>query len=202
MERWNALTHLVGAIAAVAGVAVLLTLTVQVGDWWKVAGVAVYGMTLVALYTSSTLYHCSSGTLKPTFRKLDHVAIYLLIAGLYTPFLLGPLRGPLGWSLFAIVWTLALLGIVQDLCRLDPRRILSVVIYVGMGWLALVAVGPMMRALPGMALGGLLAGGLAYTGGIAFYAVDHRWPSAHVIWHGFVLAGSTCHFLVIATYLT
>jgi hemolysin III len=202
VERWNATTHGVGAVAATAGAIALVVLAATVGDPWKVASMAVYGATLIALYVSSTLYHGSRGGLKPTFRKMDHVAIYLLIAGTYTPFLLGPLRGPWGWALFGVVWTLALVGIVQDLCRVDPRRILSVVIYVGMGWLAVVALGPLMRALPVTALLWVLAGGLAYTVGIVFYAVDHRWPSAHVVWHGFVLAGSACHFFAIARYLT
>ena len=129
------------------------------------------------------------------------MAIYLLIAGTYTPFMLGPLRGPVGMWLLGIVWTLAALGIAQELYGLDRRRILSVVMYLGMGWLAVFAAGPLMRALPAGAFGGLLAGGLAYTVGVAFYACDHRWPAAHVIWHGFVLAGSMLHFLVIALYL-
>jgi hemolysin III len=202
VDWWNALTHLAGAVLAAVGAVVLVWLTAAAGDGWMVGAMAIYGASLVGLYLSSTLYHSTSGARKPLFRKMDHVAIYLLIAGTYTPFLLGPLRGPWGWSLLGVIWTLAVLGIVQDLCRLDRRRILSVVIYLGMGWLAVVALGPLMRALPAAALGGLVAGGLAYTVGVAFYAVDHRWPAAHVIWHGFVLAGSTFHFLVIARYLT
>lgn len=202
VDRWSALSHLAGAIAAAAGAVALVVSSVAGGDPWTIGAMAVYGTTLVALYACSTLYHSSTSSRKPIYRKLDHVAIYLLIAGTYTPFLLGPLRGRLGWSLLAVVWTMAVLGIAQDVLGLDRRRIVSVVIYLAMGWLALGAAGPLMRALPAMASVGLLAGGLAYTGGVVFYACDHRWPVAHVIWHGFVLAGSTLHFIVIARYLT
>ena len=167
----------------------------------RLVSVAVYGLTLVALYISSTVYHSVTGRTKAICQKIDHTAIYLLIAGTYTPFMLGPLRGPWGWTLLAIVWTLALIGIIQDLWQLDRRRIVSLVLYIGMGWLAIVAVGPLMRVLPTPALWWVLAGGLAYTGGVAFYALDKRWPSAHVVWHLFVIAGSTCHFVAIARYV-
>lgn len=201
VERLNTLTHGTGALLALAGSAALLVTATPGGDAWRIVSVAVYGTMLVALYTASTLYHGASGRAKVVLRKLDHAAIYLLIAGTYTPFLLGPLRGPWGWSLLGVVWGLAAIGIVQDWWQLDRRRIVSMVLYPLMGWIAVVAVVPLVRALPPAALGWLLAGGLAYTLGIAFYALDRRWPAAHVVWHLFVLAGSVCHFIAIARYV-
>ncbi|MBL8144246.1 MAG: hemolysin III family protein [Acidobacteria bacterium] len=201
VERWNALTHGAGAVGFAVAVTILLATTSIVGDPWKITSIAIYGVTLVALYTSSAVYHSLTGRAKAICRKIDHTSIYLLIAGTYTPFLLGPLRGPWGWTLLAIVWTLAVIGIIQDWWQLDRRRILSLVLYIGMGWLVVVAIGPLMRALPAPALWWILAGGLAYTGGVAFYVVDHRWPSAHVAWHLCVIAGSACHFVAIARYV-
>lgn len=201
VERFNALTHGTGAVLALVGAITLVAAAALAGDPWRLVSVAVYGTTLVALYTASTLYHATRGTTKALFRKLDHASIYLLIAGTYTPFVLGPLRGPWGWSIFGVVWGLALVGIVQDWWQLDKRRIVSLVLYPLMGWLAVVAVVPLVRALSPAALAWLVAGGLAYTAGIAFYALDRRWPAAHVVWHVFVLAGSACHFVVIARHL-
>ena len=201
VERCNALTHGAGAVVATLAVAALVTTTALVGDPWKVFSIAVYGVTLIALYASSTLYHSLTGRAKDICRKIDHTAIYLLIAGTYTPFMLGPLRGPWGWTLLAVVWTLALIGIIQDWWELDRRRILSLVLYVGMGWLIVVAIGPLMRVLPTTALWWIAGGGLAYTFGVAFYVLDTRWPPAHVVWHLFVIAGSTCHFVAIARYV-
>ncbi len=201
VERFNALTHGTGAVLALVGAITLVAAAALAGDPWRLVSVAVYGTTLVALYTASTLYHATRGTTKALFRKLDHASIYLLIAGTYTPFVLGPLRGPWGWSIFGVVWGLALVGIVQDWWQLDKRRIVSLVLYPLMGWLAVVAVVPLVRTLSPAALAWLVAGGLAYTAGIAFYALDRRWPAAHVVWHVFVLAGSACHFVVIARHL-
>lgn len=201
VERFNALTHGTGAVLALVGAITLVAAAALAGDPWRLVSVTVYGTTLVALYTASTLYHATRGTTKALLRKLDHASIYLLIAGTYTPFVLGPLRGPWGWSIFGVVWGLALVGIVQDWWQLDKRRIVSLVLYPLMGWLAVVAVVPLVRTLSPAALAWLVAGGLAYTAGIAFYALDRRWPAAHVVWHVFVLAGSACHFVVIARHL-
>jgi hemolysin III len=201
IERFNTLTHGTGALLALAGAIALVVLAALTGDPWRIVSVSVYGATLVALYTASTLYHAARGPAKAVLQKVDHGAIYLLIAGTYTPFVLGPLRGPWGWSLFGVVWGLALIGIVQDCWQVDRRRILSMILYPLMGWLAVVAVVPMMRAMPLPALGWLVAGGLSYTLGIAFFAVDRRWPAAHVVWHMFVLTGSACHYVAIARYL-
>jgi hemolysin III len=199
-ERLNALTHGTGALLALAGAVVLIVLAALSGDPWRIVSVSVYATTLVALYTASTLYHATRGRAKAVLQKMDHGAIYLLIAGTYTPFVLGPLRGGWGWSLFGVVWGLAVVGIAQDCWRLDRRRILSMVLYPLMGWLAVVAIVPLVRAVPPAALAWLVAGGLAYTLGIVFFALDHRWPGAHVVWHLFVLAGSACHFVAVARY--
>jgi hemolysin III len=198
-EKFNAVTHLAGAVLALAGSVVLIVRAV--GDPWQVVSVSIYGATLVLLYTSSTLYHSLRGRAKHILRKLDHHSIYLLIAGSYTPFCLVTLRGPWGWSLLGIVWGLALVGIGQEIRPRSQARILSVVIYVVMGWAALAALLPLWRALGPAGFSWLAAGGLFYTVGIIFYVLDTRLAHGHGIWHLFVLAGSTCHYLAILLYV-
>ena len=201
-ERLNSYSHLLGAVAATAGVAVLVVLAGRQGDAWKLIGFSVYGSTLVLLYLFSTLYHSVRGRAKTILQKFDHHAIYLLIAGTYTPFTLVTLRGPWGWSLFGVVWGLAVLGIVVDsLHSRNARRILPVAIYVLMGWIALVALGPLIAALPRFGLLWLVGGGLFYTVGIVFYVLDKKLRHAHGIWHLFVLAGSLCHYVAILLYV-
>lgn len=201
-ERLNGYSHLLGAVAATAGVAVLVVLAGRQGDAWKLVGFSVYGATLVSLYLFSTLYHSVRGRAKTILQKFDHHAIYLLIAGTYTPFTLVTLRGPWGWSLFGVVWGLAVLGIVVDaLHGRNARRILPVVIYVLMGWIALAALGPLIEALPRSGLLWLVGGGLFYTVGIVFYVLDAKVRHAHGIWHLFVLAGSVCHYIAILLYV-
>lgn len=200
-EKLNAVTHLVGAVAALAGSVVLVVLAGFAGDPWKVVSVSIYGVTLVLLYTFSVLYHSLRGRAKNVLRKLDHQSIYLLIAGSYTPFCLVTLRGPWGWSLFGAVWGLALLGGLHELRPRSGPRILAVVIYVAMGWMALVAVGPLLEALGAAGFAWVAAGGLFYTIGIAFYALDARFPRAHAVWHLFVLAGSAAHYFAILYYV-
>lgn len=200
-ERFNSITHLVGAVLAVAGAAVLITVASLKGDPWRIVGFSVYGAMLVALYLASTLYHALRGRAKAVFQKLDHCSIYLLIAGSYTPFALVSLQGPWGWSLLGVVWSLAALGIVQEIWLARGARVLSLVIYVLMGWLALVAVVPLWNALGPAGFGWLAAGGAFYTLGIGFYANDHRLRHAHGIWHLFVLGGSACHFLALLLYV-
>lgn len=200
-EKFNAVTHLVGAALALAGAVVLVVLAAVGGDPWKVVGVAIYGVTLVLLYTFSTLYHSLRGRAKNVLRALDHQSIYLLIAGSYTPFCLVTLRGPWGWSLFAVVWGLALLGSLQELRPKNPARIRSVLIYVLMGWVVLVALLPLLRALGPAGFAWVAAGGLFYTAGIVFYAIDSRFSWAHGIWHLFVLAGSVAHYVAILLYV-
>lgn len=200
-ERFNSLSHLVGTVLALVGASVLITQSALQADPWKIVSFSIYGAMLFALYLASTLYHALRGRAKAVFKKLDHCSIYLLIAGSYTPFALVSLRGPWGWSLLGAVWTLAVLGIVQEIWLARGERVLSLVIYVLMGWLALVAVVPLWQALTPAGFAWLAAGGACYTLGIAFYATDHKLRHGHGIWHLFVLAGSTCHFLTMALYV-
>lgn len=200
-ERFNSISHLVGAALALAGSAVLITSASLLGDPWKIVGFSVYGAMLVALYLASTLYHALSGRAKAVFQKLDHCAIYLLIAGSYTPFALVSLRGPWGWTLLGVVWSLAVLGVAQEIWLARGARWLSLAIYMVMGWLALVAMVPLWQALTPAGFGWLAAGGASYTLGIAFYATDHKLRHGHGVWHLFVLGGSTCHFLTLLLYV-
>jgi len=200
-EKFNALTHLVGAVLALAGTVLLIVLAALDGDPWKVVGVSIYGATLVLLYSSSTLYHSLRGRAKNIFRELDHHSIYLLIAGSYTPFCLVTLRGPWGWSLFGLVWGLAVLGSLLELRPQHGVRILPVVIYVMMGWVALVALAPLLQALGLAGFAWVAAGGVFYTIGIVFYALDTRLAHAHGIWHLFVIAGSATHYVAVLRYV-
>jgi hemolysin III len=200
-EKLNASTHLVGAVLALAGSIVLIVLAAPGGDPWKVVSVSIYGATLVLLYSFSALYHSLRGRAKIILRKLDHHGIYLLIAGSYTPFCLVTLRGPWGWSLFGVVWGLALLGSLQEMRPNTGSRILSLVIYVAMGWAALAALVPLRQGLGPAGFAWLAAGGLFYTIGIVFYALDKRLKHAHGIWHLFVIAGSAAHYVAILGYV-
>jgi len=200
-ERLNAWTHLAGAVLALAGAIVLVVLAASRGDAWKIVSVSIYGATLVLLYSFSVLYHSLRGRAKNILRELDHHGIYLLIAGSYTPFCLVTLRGAWGWSLFGVVWGLALLGSMQELRPRNDARILSVAIYVVMGWVALVALVPLLRALGSEGFAWVAAGGVLYTVGIVFYALDTRLPHAHGIWHLFVIAGSAAHYVAILCYV-
>ncbi len=199
-EKFNALTHLVGAILATVGVVVLIVLAASEGDPWKVVSVSIYGVALVLLYSFSVLYHSVQGRAKNFLRKLDHHSIYWLIAGTYTPFCLVTLRGPWGWSLFGVVWGLAVFGGLQEL-RPSEARTLSLWIYVLMGWLILIALVPLERALGPAGFAWVVAGGLFYTIGIIFYVLDTRLSYAHGIWHLFVMAGSAAHYVAILHYV-
>jgi hemolysin III len=196
-EIANALTHGVGATAALAGGAVLVALAARFGDGWQLIGAIVFGVCLLLLYVASTLYHAIQHPVaKARLKVFDHCAIYLLIAGTYTPFTLIGLRGALGWWLFVAIWTLALAGIVFKLFFTGRFKLLSTLIYVAMGWLVLAAIMPVFRALDGWTFGWLLAGGVCYTLGTVFY---HR-PSmrySHAVWHMFVIAGSVCHYVSV-----
>jgi len=200
-ERFNGISHLVGAALALAGLVVLVVFASLQGDPWKIVSFSIYGTSLFLLYLMSTLYHSLRGRAKQIFMKLDHVAIYLLIAGSYTPFTLVTLRGVWGWSLFVIIWGLAIVGIVVDARHQEGSRGLQMVIYLLMGWLILVAMYPLVEALPTGALALLVLGGVFYTSGMIFYALDERMKHAHGIWHLFVLAGSISHFLVMLLYV-
>jgi len=200
-EKFNAWTHLVGALLALAGAVWLLVLAIASGDGWKIFGVAVYGATLVLLYSISTIYHSVRGRAKRVLRKLDHLSIYLLIAGSYTPFCLITLRGPWGCSLFAIIWTLAAIGMLQEIKPRSEARVMSLVIYAVMGWIVLVAIQPLLDNLGAAGFAWLAAGGAFYTVGIVFFAFDERFRHWHGIWHLFVIAGSLMHFIAILFYV-
>ena len=201
-ERINGITHLTGAILAVVGLVVLVVLAAEKGDPWRIVSFGVYGTTLLTLYLFSTLYHSFRGRAKDIFQMLDHAAIYLLIAGTYTPFTLVTLRGVWGWWLFGAVWGLALIGMVQERLFRKGRRIFSVVIYLVMGWIVVVALRPLSIALPHAGLALLVAGGLSYTIGVVFYSLDKRLSYGHEIFHLFVLTGSACHYCCILFYVT
>ena len=200
-ERFNSISHLVGAVAALAGVVVLIVFAVLEGGASRIVSFSIYGFTLFLLYLTSTLYHSLRGRAKRIFRILDHLSIYLLIAGTYTPFALVALDGALGWWLFAAIWSLALIGMINDVIPHKGRRVLPVIIYLVMGWLCMLVVNPLLEALPAQGFYWLLAGGLFYTTGVVFYVFDKRHPWFHGIWHLFVLAGSACHFFSILIYL-
>jgi hemolysin III len=171
------------------------------GSPQKIVSVAIYGVTLVLLYSVSTVYHSVRGRSKVIMQKFDHLSIYLLIAGSYTPFCLVTLHGPWGWSLFGIVWGMAVIGMLQEIKPRSEARILSIVIYAVMGWIVLVAVKPLLAALGTAGFIWLATGGVMYTVGIIFFALDHRLRHAHGIWHLFVIAGSLLHFVAIAHYV-
>lgn len=200
-ERFNGYTHLAGTVLAIAGAAVLVSLAALKADPWRIVSFSVYGASLVLLYLTSTLYHSTRGRTKRVFRKLDHCSIYLLIAGTYTPFALVTLNGGWGWSLFGAIWGLAALGMVQELWLARGARPASLAIYVLMGWLALVAMSPLLDALAWGGLAWLVAGGLVYTVGIVFYVYDERFRHWHGVWHLFVLAGSGTHYAAIVLFV-
>ena len=196
-EIASALTHGLGAVAALAGGAVLITLTALHGDAWQLGASIVFGVTLLLLYTASTLYHAIQHPVaKGRLKVFDHCAIYLLIAGTYTPFTLIGLRGPWGWGLFIAIWSLALCGVIFKLFYTGRFKRLSTFIYIAMGWLIIVAIKPMLNSLYAWTLSWLLAGGVFYTLGTYFYHRESI-PYSHAIWHLFVIAGSVCHFVAV-----
>ena len=197
-EIASALTHGVGAAAALAGGAVLITLTALHGDGWQLGAAIVFGVTLLLLYVASTLYHAIQHPVaKARLKVFDHCAIYLLIAGTYTPFTLIGLRGPWGWGLFTAIWTLAVAGVIFKLFYTGRFKLLSTLIYIAMGWLVVVAIKPLLASLDSWTLSWLLAGGIFYTLGTYFY---HRESIrySHAIWHLFVIGGSVCHFVAVS----
>ena len=200
-EVANCATHGVGLALSVAGFVALVALAWGYGDAWHIASCGVYGASLVALYLASTLYHgARAPRAKQLFQALDHCGIYLLIAGTYTPFTLVTLRGPWGWTLFGLVWGLALAGILFRVLCGERHRPLAVASYVLLGWLCVVAVKPILELVPLGALAWIAAGGLAYTAGVFFFAAK-RIPHHHAIWHLFVLGGSICHYVAVLLYV-
>ncbi len=200
-EIAHALTHGVGAVASIVGLVLMLLWSTHYGDIWHVVSASIYGVSLIMLYASSTFYHALSWPrAKAFFQQADHAAIYILIAGTYTPFLLVNLRGPWGWSLLVLVWSIALLGVAIELLLKERIKWLSLSLYLGLGWMALIAVKPMLDNVASNGLLLLLAGGLAYSFGVIFYV----WKSLkyhHAIWHVFVLTGSVLHFFSVFYYV-
>lgn len=199
-ERLNSITHLVGTALAMAGAAVLMQRVSEQDDPWKATGVVLFCLGLVTLYLASTLYHAVRGPLKALLRRVDHSAVFLLIAGTYAPFALGPLRGAVGWSLFAAVWLLALAGIWQS-WRRSPERDPSPLPHLAMGWLGAAVLVPLGAALGSTGMAWLAAGGVLYTVGVLFYLNDRRWRHAHGIWHLFVMGGSASHFVTVLYFV-
>ncbi len=200
-EIANSITHGIGAVLGIAALVILVVLAARQGEPWRIVSFSIYGATLILLYIASTLYHAiQHAGAKKVLQILDHSAIYLLIAGTYTPFLLITLRGPWGWTLFGIIWMLAVCGIVFKAVFIQRMKRLSTLIYILMGWMIIIAMKPLLSNLPEQGLWWLLGGGLAYTGGVVFYALKSL-KYSHAAWHLFVLGGSICHFISIYLYV-
>ena len=199
-EVANSISHGLGLLLALVAVPILVLAAIKAGNPHFLVGVSVFSGTLVLLYLASTLYHSlTHDAAKQLFRLFDHAAIFLLIAGTYTPFALGVLRGPWGWSLLAIIWSLAIIGITLKIRKRTRHSRISIVLYVIMGWLAVVAIKPIVMLIPVPGIVLIFAGGLAYTGGLAFFAAQ-RIRYNHFIWHLFVIAGTICHFFAVLWY--
>lgn len=201
-ERFNSISHLFGAVLALVGTLILVAFAVRLGDPWRIASFTVYGAVLVGQFVTSFLYHSAHGPSRPFLRNLDHCAIYLLIAGTYSPFTLVTLRGHWGWPLFGAIWALAILGIFQELRRQKPSRSLSLAIYLLMGWLAVLAIVPLISLLTYKGFAWVAAGGLFYTAGVYFYVAGKKgMRHGHGVWHLFVLGGSACHYLAVLFFV-
>lgn len=198
-ELASSLSHGLGLVAAIAATPVLIVSAAARGGTGDVVGASVFGAALIILYLASTTYHAvGPGSTKQLLQKLDHAAIYLLIAGTYTPFTLGVLGGAWGWTLFGLVWSVAAIGVVAKFARGVERPRVSAAVYVTMGWLVLIAIQPLVTRVPRPGILLLVAGGALYSGGVTFYLRRRRF--SHVIWHLFVLGGSTCHFFAVLLY--
>lgn len=199
-EIANTISHGIGLLFAIIATPILLIAAVRYGSAWNAVGVSVFAASMVTLYLASTLYHAiTHGRAKRFFRMMDHSAIFLLIAGTYTPFTLGVLRGPWGWTLLVLVWSLAIIGLTMKAVFRHRFAWLSVVLYLAMGWLIVIAAPEVLNRVPLSGLVWIIAGGIAYTGGVGFYAA-HRVRYAHFAWHLFVIAGTTCHFFAVLWY--
>jgi hemolysin III len=201
-ERFNSITHLIGVISAIIGVSLLIVMAVEKSDVWKIVGFSIYGATLILLYSISTIYHSArAGKIKDIFRQLDYISIYLLIAGSYTPFALITLHGIWGWTLFGIIWFLAVIGILQEILIGKKTRRYSLILYIVMGWLIVIAIKPLVASLSPAGMGWLSAGGFAYTFGVVFFLLDEKYKHFHGIWHIFVMTGSFCQFICLYNYV-
>jgi hemolysin III len=200
-EIANAISHGTGLVAVLVGTPFLIMQATRNGDAGFIAGTSIFCATAILLYLGSTLYHAlPMGKAKRVFRAIEHSAIFLLIAGTYTPFTLGVLRGVWGWTLLGVVWTLALAGVALKTFERSPHPIASTLLYLFMGWVIVIAVDPLVERVPAAGLTWLIAGGLSYTLGVAFFATDSRLRYGHLIWHLFVLVGTTCHFFAVLWY--
>ena len=200
-ELFNSITHGMGLLLSIAALVLLIVFSSIYGDAAHVVSCTIFGVTLILLYSASTLYHSfQKPRIKRIFKIMDHSCIYLLIAGTYTPFLLVTLSGVLGWTMFAVIWSLALLGVMFKVFFVHRFKIISTLAYVLMGWLIILAIKPLVDALSSGGIVWLVAGGLAYTLGVIFYAWK-KLPFSHAIWHLFVLGGSTCHFFAVIFYV-
>lgn len=200
-EIANSTSHGLGLLLAVVGTPFLIVQAVRQGSPWTIVGAGIFSFAMLLLYLASTLYHAArQPARKRIFQLLDHLAIYILIAGTYTPFTLGLMRGPVGWTIFGLIWGLALVGITLKTIG-GPKRlpVLSTILYLGMGWLAVLAVRPLLATMPPAGFWWLLAGGVAYSAGIAAFAATHLRYS-HFVWHLFVLAGTICHYVAVLRY--
>jgi hemolysin III len=197
-EMANSISHGIGLVAALAGTPVLLVRAARHGDTGFTIGVALFALSMILLYLASTLYHAlPPGRAKRMLRMIEHAAIFVLIAGTYSPFALGILNGPWGWSLLVIIWGLALFGIILKLGRRMASPLISTGLYLVMGWLIVVATLPLYERMPVAGLALLVAGGMAYTTGVVFFTLDARWRYGHLVWHLFVMAGTGCHYFAI-----
>lgn len=208
LRPWSAITHGVGAVLGVIATAVLVIGAAMQRDVWKVVSFAIYGLSMIGLYTASTLYHCVNTTVagRIALRKYDHISIYFLIAGTYTPICLIALRGPWGWSLFGVIWALAIAGLVMSLTWINCPRAVTSTVYIAMGWLAVVAIYPLWQTLGLQGVAWLLAGGVLYTIGGVLYAL--KWPGrdnprfgCHEVFHVFIVLGSAAHFVMMVRVL-
>jgi hemolysin III len=199
-EIANSISHGIGLVLAIVATPILIIAALRYGNTWRIVGVSVFAASMVTLYLSSTLYHAlTHDRAKQVFRMFDHCAIFLLIAGTYTPFTLGILRGPWGWTLLGLIWTLAAIGLTMKMVLRARYSWLSVILYLVMGWLVVIAAPQILRVMPLSGLAWLAAGGIAYTAGVGFYAA-HRVRYAHFAWHLFVIAGTVCHFFAVLWY--
>ena len=200
-EIANSISHGAGAVASLVAAPFLILHALRLGNTGYLIGAIVFSATMIVLYLSSTLYHSfRPGRLKNAFRIIDHSAVYLLIAGTYTPFTLGVLYGAWGWTLLTLIWALALIGVVLKILNRTSHPVIATILYLLMGWLIIIAADPLYTRLPASGLAWLVAGGLAYTAGTVFFISDSRLRYGHFIWHWFVLAGTTCHFFAVYWY--